>query len=77
MTKILPKRSGELSGAICLRALILLGNDPVSPSNCSENSLGLFVRFLKLCESLSAPEISAKETLEFFDKIKAGELHFK
>ena len=33
--------SGELSGAICLKTLILL----VTPSNCSANSLVLFVRF--------------------------------
>ena len=37
--------SGELSGAICLKTLALLGFDSVSPSNCSENSLALFVRF--------------------------------
>ena len=38
------ERSGELSGAICLKTLFLLGNDPVIPSNCSEISLVLFVR---------------------------------
>ena len=43
--KGLAERSGELSGAICLKTLVLLGNDPVTPSNCSENSLVLFVRF--------------------------------
>ena len=32
------ERSGELSGAICLRTLVLLGNDLVAASNCSENS---------------------------------------
>ena len=36
--------SGELSGAICLKTLVLL----VVPSNCSENSLALFVLFLAL-----------------------------
>ena len=25
------ERSGELSGAICLKTLVLLGNDPVNP----------------------------------------------
>ena len=43
--KDLAERSGEPSGAICLKTLVLLGNDPVAPSNCSENSLVLFVRF--------------------------------
>ena len=38
------EHSGELSGAICLKTLLLLENDPVVPSNCSENSLVLFVR---------------------------------
>ena len=36
------ERSGELPDAICLKTLVLLGNDPVTPSNCSENSLALF-----------------------------------
>ena len=40
------ERSGELSGAICLKTLVLLGDDLVTPSKCSENSLVLFVRFL-------------------------------
>ena len=39
------ERSGELSGAICLKTLVALGNDPITPSNCSEHSLALFVRF--------------------------------
>ena len=39
------ERSVELSGAICLKTLVLLGDDLVTPSNCSENSLALFVRF--------------------------------
>ena len=39
------ERSGELSGAICLKTLVLLGNWPVTPPNCSENSLVLLVRF--------------------------------
>ena len=43
--KDFPERSGELSGAICLKTLVLLGNDLVTPSNCSENSLVLFVRY--------------------------------
>ena len=39
------ERSGELSGAICLKTLVLLGNDPVTPWNCSDNSsLVLFVQ---------------------------------
>ena len=37
--------SGELSGAICLKTHVLLGFEAVTPSNCSENSLALFVRF--------------------------------
>ena len=43
--KDLAERSGELSGAICLKTLVLLGNDLVAQSNCSEDSLVLFVRF--------------------------------
>ena len=39
------ERSGELSGAICLKTLALVGNDLVAPSNSSESSLVLFVRF--------------------------------
>ena len=39
------EHSGELSGVICLKTLVLLDNEPVTPSNCSENSLVLFVRF--------------------------------
>ena len=39
------ERSGELSGAIRLKTVVLLENDPVIPSNCSENYLVLFVRF--------------------------------
>ena len=31
--------------AICFKTLVLLGNDPVTPSNCSENTLVLFVQF--------------------------------
>ena len=45
-----PARSGELSGAICLKTLVLLCNDLVTPSNnCSENYLVLFVRFFGFC----------------------------
>ena len=40
------KCSGELSGAICLQPLVLLGIGPVTSSNRSENSLVLFVRFV-------------------------------
>ena len=43
--KDLAERSGELSGAICLQTLVLLGIDPIAPSNRSENSFVLFVRF--------------------------------
>ena len=39
------ERSGELSGANWLQTLVLLGSDLVAPTNCSENSLVLFVRF--------------------------------
>ena len=46
VAKIWPNFSGELSGVIYLKTLVLLGNDPVTPSNCSENSLVLFVRSL-------------------------------
>ena len=38
------EHAGELSGAVCLKTLVLMGNDPVTPSNRSENSLVLFVR---------------------------------
>ena len=41
--KDVAERSGELSGAICLKTLVLLGNDLVAPLNCSEHSLVLFV----------------------------------
>ena len=41
--KDLAERSGALSGAICLKTLVLQAN--VTPSNCSENYLVLFVRF--------------------------------
>ena len=37
------ERSGELYGAMCLEALVVLGNNPVIPSNCSETYLVLFV----------------------------------
>ena len=40
------ERSDELSGAICLKTIVLLGNDPVIPSNCSDNSLVLLMRIL-------------------------------
>ena len=46
--KDLAERSGELSGAIGLKTLVLQGNDPVVPSKCSEHSLALFVRFFAL-----------------------------
>ena len=39
------ERSGELSGAIRLNTLVLLGSNPVTPPNCSEHSLVLLVRF--------------------------------
>ena len=39
------ERSGELSGAIWLKTLALLGRDLVMPLNNSENSLVLFVQF--------------------------------
>ena len=37
------ERSGELSGAICPKTLVLLGIMSSNPSDCSENSLVLFV----------------------------------
>ena len=40
------EHSDELSGAICPQTFVILGNDPVAPSNCSENSLVLFVQFI-------------------------------
>ena len=46
--KDIAERSGELSG---LKTLVLLGTDPVTPSNCSENSLALFVRFFGFVSS--------------------------
>ena len=46
------ERSGELSGAICLKALVLLGNDPVTPRivqkilwRCSCDFLALWAFF--------------------------------
>ena len=45
------ERSGELTGAICLKTLVLLGSDAVIPSNRSENSLFLFVRILGFVSS--------------------------
>ena len=46
------ERSGELSGAICLKTLVLLGNDPVTPRIvqkilwcCSCNFLALWLLF--------------------------------
>ena len=38
--KDLAERLGELSGAIYLQALVLLGNELVTPSNCSDIFLG-------------------------------------
>ena len=35
------ERSGKLSGAVCLKTLVLLGNDPMDLSNCSEQHLGV------------------------------------
>ena len=43
--KLRDKDFAELSGAICPKALVLLGSDLLIPSNCSEKSLVLFVRF--------------------------------
>ena len=40
------ERSGELSGAICLKHLLYWVMTSVPPPNCSENDLVLFVRFL-------------------------------
>ena len=37
--------SGEFSGAICLKTLVLLGHDRRPPRIVSANSLALFVRF--------------------------------
>ena len=59
--KDLAERQVELSGAICLKTLVLMSHGPVIPSNCSENSWVLFVRFVWLCESL-APEIEDAKT---------------
>ena len=43
------ERSGELSGAICLKTLTLLGNDPVTPSiDLFRKIFGAVVRFLAL-----------------------------
>ena len=50
------ERSGELSAAICLKTLVLQGNDPVVPSNCSENSLVLFMRFFGFVSPFFLPE---------------------
>ena len=46
------ERSGELSGAICLKTLVLLGNDPATPSNFFRQ----FLRFLGFVSPFWAPE---------------------
>ena len=51
------ERSGELSGAICLKALFLLGNDPVIPSNCSEKFFGAVRAIFGLCASFFLPDL--------------------
>ena len=43
--KILPNVQVNFLVRFASKTLVLLGNDPVTPSNCSENSLVLFVRF--------------------------------
>ena len=43
------ERSGELSGAICLKTLILMGNDPVTDSNCSQEFCGAVRAICWLC----------------------------
>ena len=43
--KVCDKGFAELSCAICLKNLAVLGSHPVVPSNCSEYALVLFVRF--------------------------------
>ena len=55
------QRSGELPGANCLKTLVLLGHDPVAPSNCSENSLVLFVLFLGFVSPFWLPSCGTYE----------------
>ena len=54
--KEIAERLGELSGAICLQTLVLLGNHLVIPSNGSESSLVPLVRFFGFVGPFLAPE---------------------
>ena len=57
--------SGELSGAICLRTLVLLGNDPIAPWNSSENSLVLLVRFFGFMSPLGCtPRVGGPQSTD-------------
>ena len=58
-------RSGELSGAFCLKTLVLLGNDPVIPSNSSANSLVLFVRFVGFVSPFWLLKVHPQRFLDF------------
>ena len=55
MTKNLPN-VWVIFCAICLNTLVLLGNDPVTPSNCSEEFLGAVCAIFWFCESFLAPD---------------------
>ena len=50
------EHSGELSGAICLKTLVLLGNDPVAPRIVQKILWCCLCDFFWLCESFLAPD---------------------
>ena len=58
------ERSG---GAICLKTLVLLGNDLVTPSNCPEKSLVLFMRFFGFVSRKISPTFSCIKFLQIRD----------
>ena len=53
-TKIFAERSAELSGVICLKALVLLGNDPVSPLELFRKFFGAVRAIFWFCGSFLA-----------------------
>ena len=70
------ERSGELSGAIRLKTLVLLGNDPVTPpSNCSEILWYRSFDFLALWVLL-APEGRLHQILHFCCKVSENVMTF-
>ena len=71
------ERSGELSGANCLRTLVLLGNDPVTPSNRSENSLVLFMRFFGFVSPFGSEKVIPRKYYFAFVMILIGQMIFR